>query len=74
MLCILKGGMPFKMHKIIFFKKKIKKYVCLLYLKFSDLLPETHLFFFIRPKQTLQTLIKLLIWIHIVCNIGSLRT
>ena len=34
--------MPFKMHKIIFFS--IKKYVCLPYLKFSDLLPETHLF------------------------------
>ena len=35
--------MPFKMHKIIFFQKK--KYVFLPYLKFSDLLPETHLFF-----------------------------
>ena len=35
------------MHKIIFFQKKkiIKKYVCLPYLKFSDPLPETHLFF-----------------------------
>ena len=46
-LCILKGGMPFKMHEIIFFpeKKIIKKnYVCLPYLKFSDLLPETHFF------------------------------
>ena len=47
--------MPFKMHKIIFFqKKKIirKKYVCLPYLKFSDLLPETHLIiFFIGPYQ-----------------------
>ena len=35
------------MYKIILFfpEKKIKKYVCLPYLKFSDLLPETHLFF-----------------------------
>ena len=51
--------MPFKMHKIIFFakclskciklyffpEKKKKKYLCLPYLKFSDPLPETHLFF-----------------------------
>ena len=46
-LCILKGEMPFKMHKVIFFQKKKlnKKYVCLPYLKFSDLLPETHLYF-----------------------------
>ena len=39
-----------KMHKIIIFfqKKKIIriKYVCLPYLKFSDTLPETHLFFY----------------------------
>ena len=49
-LCILKGEMHFKMHKVIFFfqKKIIKtKYVCLPYLKFSDLLPETHLFFYL---------------------------
>ena len=40
--------MPFKMHKVIFIPEKqtIKKYVCLPYLKFSDLLPETHLFFY----------------------------
>ena len=42
--------MPFKMHKIIFFfstkKNNLKKYVCLPYLKFSDPLPETHLFFY----------------------------
>ena len=59
-----KGKLPFKMHKIIFFSRKNKnkiyvptlpkifkkKYVCLLpYLKFSDPLPETHLFFFIMP-------------------------
>ena len=31
-LCILKGKMPFKMHKISFFpEKKIEKYVCLPY-------------------------------------------
>ena len=35
--------MPFKMHKLLFFSRK--KYVCSPYLKFSDLLPETHLFF-----------------------------
>ena len=44
----LKGKMPFKMHKIIFFqKKKFKtKYVCLPYLNFLDPLPETNLFLF----------------------------
>ena len=53
-LCILKGKMPIKMHKIIFFpEKKIKnKYVFLPYLKFSDPLPETHIFF-IWPKSLL---------------------
>ena len=39
---------PFKMHKIIFFPEK--KNVCLPYLKFSDMLLETHLFFFIWPN------------------------
>ena len=43
--------MPFKMHKIIFFpEKKIKKCVCLPYLKFSDLLPETHIYFLFGLK------------------------
>ena len=38
--------MPFKMHRIIYFsRKKINKCVSLPYLKFSDLLPETQLFF-----------------------------
>ena len=49
-LCILKGETPFKMHKSILFynkKKNRQKYVCLPYLKFSDLLPETHLFFYL---------------------------
>ena len=43
-LWILKGEMPFKMHKIIyiFFLKN----VCLPHLKHSDLLPET-LFFYL---------------------------
>ena len=49
-LCILKGELPFKMHikLYFFFQKKIikKKYVCLPYLKFSDSLPETHIFLF----------------------------
>ena len=51
--------MPFKMHKIIFFPKKNifkKKYVCLTYLKFSDMLPKTHLFFHLAlPLQSLFT-------------------
>ena len=38
------GISPFKVHKIIFFPE-IKIYVCLPYLKISDQLPETHLFF-----------------------------
>ena len=48
--------MSFKMHKIVFFfpeKKSNKKYVCLPNLKFSDLLPETHLFF-IWPSNGIQ--------------------
>ena len=36
--------MPFKTHEIIFFFPEKKKYVCLPYLKFSDSLPETHIF------------------------------
>ena len=36
--------MPFKMQKNHFFQE-LKKYVCLSCLKFSDQLPETHLFF-----------------------------
>ena len=51
-LCILKGKMPFKMHKIIFFPEK--KIVCLPKLKFSDLLPEIHLFFFIWPEKNTE--------------------
>ena len=40
--------MPVKIHKIIFFSRKKNKNMCvnLGYLKFSDPLPETHLFFF----------------------------
>ena len=50
-LCVLKGKMPFKMHKNIYFfpEKKVKKYVCLSYLKCSHPSPETH-FLFIWPK------------------------
>ena len=40
-LSILKGKITIKMHKIIFFPEKN---VFLSYLKFSDPLPETHLF------------------------------
>ena len=39
----MKGEMPFKMHRIIFFSRK--RNVCLPYLKFSDPLSETLLFF-----------------------------
>ena len=49
-LCILKGEMLLKMHKIIKKnpEKKIIKtnYVCLPYLKFSDLLHDTLIFLF----------------------------
>ena len=43
--------MPFKM---LFFLEKevIKKYVSLPYLKFSDLLPETHSFFYLPYAQS----------------------
>ena len=64
-LCILKGEMPFKMNKIIFFpeKKLIIKNVCLSYLKFSDLLPETHLYFiWPHPSHTEQLLRE---WINL---------
>ena len=51
--------MPFKMLEIIYSfpeKKTIKKInVCLPYLKFSDPLPETHLFF-IWPEDSEQNL------------------
>ena len=50
-LYILKAILPFKMHKILFYPEKniIKKSACLSYLKYSDPLPKTHLFF-IWPK------------------------
>ena len=39
----------------IFSRKKIKKrYVCLLYLTFSDPLPETHLLFYIVLQATIM--------------------
>ena len=41
--CILKGEMLSKCIKLFFFYRK--KNVCLSYLKFSDLLPETLIFF-----------------------------
>ena len=48
-LCILKGEMPFKMHKNIYFFPENNIYVCIPYLKFSPVIPEsfpkTHLFF-----------------------------
>ena len=48
-VCILKGEMPFKMHKIIYFfpEKKIKNnYVCLPYLKIFILVTGNTLFLF----------------------------
>ena len=49
-LCILKGKMLFKMHKIILlFQIKKIKYVCLPYLKFPDPLPK-HTYYFIWPN------------------------
>ena len=58
-LSILKGEMPLKMHKIIYFfqeKKSKNKYVCLSYLKVSDPLPETHYFYLTLDKNILQGL------------------
>ena len=52
--CILKGEMPFKIIELHIFSEK--KYVCLPSLKFSDLLPETHLFFIWPYKCTMSTL------------------
>ena len=39
----------FQMHKIIFFSRKkiIIKKICVHHLKFLDMLPETHLFFYL---------------------------
>ena len=59
-IIILKGILPFKMHKIIFFPKKktLLKKVCLLYQNFSDSLPETHLFFIWRELWLLVDVIS----------------
>ena len=46
-LCEILWEMPFKMHKIISPPPPKKKHVCLPYLKFSHLLPETHLLFYL---------------------------
>ena len=51
------------MHKIIFPEKIKKKYVCLPYLKFSDLLPETHLYFLFGLM--VKVLEKWLVFYHI---------
>ena len=44
--------MPFKMHKIIFFPEFFFFFfnMCT-YLKYSDLLPETHLFFYLAKSE-----------------------
>ena len=60
--------MPFKMHKTIFFPEILffKKYLRLSHLKFSDTLPEAHLFFIIG----LITFIKGLLGMnHHHCNL-----
>ena len=44
--------------KCIFSRKKWKKYVCLPFLKISDPLPETHLFFYLA-----QAIILLMRWL-----------
>ena len=58
------------MYKIIFFPEKnnLKKCMCLPYLKFSDLLPEKHLFFFIWPNQSSEKGIQLYRLKTITCN------
>ena len=71
MLCILKGEMPSKMNKIIFFsrkKKYFKKYVCLPYLKFSDPLPESHLFFYLALGVYSSNA-----WLRQIKELGDLR-
>ena len=57
---------PFKMHKMILYSRKNnqKKYVCLLYLKFSDPLPETHLFFYFALPLSFWWLIFPSIYLH----------
>ena len=45
-LCILKGKMLFKMHKIIFFP-----IICVTLQKISDLLHETHLVFYLASLE-----------------------
>ena len=58
-LCILKGGMPFKMHKIIYFfqmlKNNFKKYVCLPYL---NLLVKPRIFFRFSGKNIILCILK----------------
>ena len=58
---ILKDEMSFKMHKIIFFprKKKRKKYVHLPCLKFSDPLPETHLFSYLALSDWMKSELRI---------------
>ena len=52
-LCILKGEMPFKMHKNFnILQKKNNLKICLPNLsKFSDLLPEKHLFYYLALEE-----------------------
>ena len=61
-LCILKGKLPFKMHKIIYIfpEKKITKKinVCLPYLKFQTRYPK-HSYFFIWPYPQRHLVIKM---------------
>ena len=61
-LCILKGKMPFKMHKLYSFpEKKIieinKKYVCLPYLKFSDPLAKSLAFLFFSAQAAIDRIV-----------------
>ena len=53
-LCILKGKCLSKCIKLYFFFFKKKKYLCLPYLNFSDLLPETRAATIQSPHDTIR--------------------
>ena len=64
--------MPFKMHNIVFFQeKKRKKSLCLTYLKISDPLPETHLFFYLAEVVIIYTVVVLKLYYYLSTKKGK---
>ena len=60
-LCILKGKMPFKMHKIMFFPEKKLKKICVPIATLPKIFrPVTRntLIFFIWPKETAMYILR----------------